>query len=88
LNIDKSGEYTFTMIADDGALLIIDGTEVVRHDGLFWILELKGRIHLEIGKHPVEIAYFQKTGGRRLDILCEGPGLEKRALLPHWLTRD
>jgi hexosaminidase len=88
LNIEKPGEYTFTMIADDGALLIIDGKEVVRHDGLFWILELSGRIHLEAGKHPIQIAYFQKTGDRRLDILCEGPGLERRALFPHWLFRN
>ena len=88
LNIEKPGEYTFTVIADDGALLIIDGKEVVRHDGLFWILELNGRIHLEAGKHPIQIAYFQKTGDRRLDILCEGPGLERRALFPHLLTRD
>lgn len=87
LDIEKPGEYTFTMIADDGALLIIDGKEVVRHDGLFWILELSGRVRLEAGKHPIQIAYFQKTGDSRLDILCEGPGLEKRDLLPHWLFR-
>ena len=88
LDIQKPGEYAFTMVADDGALLIIDGKEVVRHDGLFWILELTGRTRLEAGKHPIRIAYFQKTGDRRLDILCEGPGLEKRALFPHWLFRN
>jgi len=87
LNIQKPGEYTFTLIADDGALLVIDGQEVVRHDGLFWILELNGRIQLEAGYHPLRIVYLQKTGGKRLDILCEGPGLEKRALPPHWLFR-
>jgi len=87
LDIRDPGEYVFTMIADDGALLKIDGQELIRHDGLFWILELSGRIRLEAGKHPIEIAYFQKTGDRRLDIFCEGPGLEKRLLLPHRLFR-
>lgn len=87
LDIEKPGEYTFTMIVDDGALLIIDGQEVVRNDGLFWILENSGRIHLEAGRHLIQLAYFQKTGDRRLDIFCEGPGLEKRALFPHWLFR-
>ena len=87
LNIQKPGEYTFTLMVDDGALLVIDGREVVRHDGLFWILELSGRVRLEAGIHPLRIVYFQKTGDRRLDILCEGPGLEKRALFPHWLFR-
>ncbi len=87
LDIQNPGEYTFTMIADDGARLAIDGREVIRHDGLFWIPELSGRILLEAGRHPIEIAYFQKTGDRRLDIFCEGPGLEKRLLLPHRLFR-
>jgi len=67
--------------------LKIDGRELLRHDGLFWIIELSGRARLEAGKHPIEIAYFQKTGDRRLDIFCEGPGLEKRLLLPHRLFR-
>ena len=87
LEIKEPGEYAFTMIADDGALLKIDGRELLRHDGLFWIIELSGRARLEAGKHPIEIAYFQKTGDRRLDIFCEGPGLEKRLLLPHRLFR-
>jgi hypothetical protein len=88
LEIDKPGDYTFTMVADDGAVLVVDGQEVVRHDGLFWILELSGGIRLEAGKHPIQVTYFQKTGDRRLEIFCEGPGLEKRALLPHRLFRQ
>ena len=88
LDIERPGDYTFSMVADDGALLIIDGKEIVRHDGLFWILELSGRVRLDAGRHPVQIAYFQKSGDRRLDIFCEGPGLEKRLLFPHWLFRN
>jgi hexosaminidase len=87
LNIQKPGEYTFTLIVDDGGLIVIDGQEVVRNDGLFWMLETSGRIRLEAGIHSIRISYFQKSGGKRLDILCEGPGLEKRALFPHWLWR-
>jgi hexosaminidase len=87
LDVPQPGEYTFTISADDGAALVIDGQEVVRNDGLFWIPELSGRIQLEAGYHSLRISYFQKTGDRRLDILCEGPGLEKRALFPHWLFR-
>jgi hexosaminidase len=87
LNIQKAGEYTFTLMADDGALLAIDGQEVVRQDGLFWIPEVCGRVQLEEGLHPLRIVYFQKSGGKRLDILCKGPALEKRPLFPHWLFR-
>jgi hexosaminidase len=88
LEIERPGDYKFSVVADDGALLMIDGKEIVRHDGLFWILELSGEIRLEAGKHPIQITYFQKSGDRRLDIFCEGPGLEKQLLFPHWLFRD
>jgi hexosaminidase len=87
LEIQNPGEYTFTMIADDGARLMIDGREILRNDGLFWILQLSGQIELEAGKHPIEISYFQKSGDRSLEILCEGPGMEKRPLPPHLLFR-
>ncbi len=87
LNIPTAGEYEFTLLADDGAVLSIDGREVVRDDGLFWILEPNGRIGLEAGLHALRIVYFQRTGGRKLEVLCAGPGLEKRAIYPHWLFR-
>jgi hypothetical protein len=88
LEVQDPGEYVFTLVADDGATLKIDGRELLRHDGLFWIIDLRGRVRLEAGKHSIEIAYFQKTGDRRLDIFCEGPGLEKRLLQPHRLFRN
>jgi hexosaminidase len=87
LEIQNPGEYTFTMVVDDGARLIIDGREILRNDGLFWILQSSAQVKLEAGKHPIEIAYFQKTGDRRLEIFCEGPGMEKRPLMPHLLFR-
>lgn len=85
VQIDKPGEYAFTTISDDGALIVIGDTEVVRNDGVFGIKEVSGKITLEAGKHPLEISYFQKSGGRTLEILCEGPGVEKQNLPPHWL---
>ena len=85
VQIDKPGEYTFTTISDDGALIVIGDTEVVHNDGVFGIKEVSGKITLEAGKHPLEISYFQKSGGRTLEILCEGPGVEKQNLPPHWL---
>lgn len=85
VQIEKPGEYTFTVISDDGALISIGDTEVARNDGVFGIREVCGKIALEAGKHPLKIFYFQKSGGRNLEILCEGPGIEKQYLPPHWL---
>ncbi len=85
VNIPAPGEYTFTLLADDGAAISIGDREVVRNDGLFGIKELSGQITLEAGKYPLAISYFQKKGSRELAVLCEGPGVEKQPLPPHWL---
>ncbi|MEW5900471.1 MAG: family 20 glycosylhydrolase [Acidobacteriota bacterium] len=87
LHIERPGDYEFTVISDDGASLVIDGKEIIRDDGLFWILDHRGKLTLDTGLHPIQVLYFQKTGGRQLEILCEGPGWEKRPLPAHWLFR-
>jgi len=85
IQIAAPGDYTFWLLADDGASLEIGGREVARHDGLFWLREVSGTISLQPGKHPIQVSYFQKSGGRQLEILCAGPGAEKQALPAHWL---
>jgi hexosaminidase len=85
INIPVTGDYTFTILADDGAAVSIGDREVVRDDGLFDIKELSGQITLEAGKYPLAISYFQKTGSPGLEVLCEGPGMERQPLPPHWL---
>ncbi|MDH7512184.1 MAG: family 20 glycosylhydrolase [Clostridiales bacterium] len=85
INIPTTDEYTFTLIANDGASVSVGDKEVVRNDGLFGIRELSGKIALEAGKYPLSVSYFQKTGSRELLVLCEGPGMERQPLPPHWL---
>lgn len=85
IHIPTAGEYVFSMISDGGALLAIGDGEVVRNDGWFPTRELNGSIKLEPGAYPIKISYFQKSWGRRLEITCEGPGMRKEALPPHWL---
>jgi hypothetical protein len=85
IDIPATGEYTFTILADEGAAVSIGDKEVVRNDGLFGIKELSGKITLEAGKYPLALSYFQKTGNRRLEVFCEGPGMERQPLPPHWL---
>jgi hexosaminidase len=85
IQIDNPGEYTFTAIADDGVRIVIGEKEVVRKDGIFGLGEVSGKITLQPGKYPLEISYFQKSGDWKLEILCEGPGVEKQDLPPQWL---
>jgi len=58
---DKS--YVFKLRSDDGSILIIDGHEVVKQDGVSnrdpWIAE--GAIGLEAGFHYIDLYYTQYT---------------------------
>ena len=85
VEIEKPGEYTFTIVSDDGGSISLGDNEVARNEGVLGIKEVCGKITLRAGRYPLKIAYFQKSGGRNLQILCEGPGLEKQDLPPHWL---
>lgn len=84
IDIPAPGDYTFTLICDDGAAVRVGEKEVVRNDGLFGIKEMSGKIFLEAGKYPLAVSYFQKSGSLQLEVWCEGPGLEKQPLPPHW----
>lgn len=59
LAIDTPGSYVFGLLSDDGAKLYINGTLVVDNDGIHPAMGKKGEITLEVGRHPVEIHYFQ-----------------------------
>lgn len=84
IDIPAPGEYTFTLICDDGAEIRLGEKQVIRNEGLFGIREMRQTIFLEAGKVPLVVSYFQKSGGAQLEVWCEGPGLEKQPLPPHW----
>lgn len=85
IQIDKPGEYIFTIMAKAGASLSIGDAEVVRNNGVFVLREVCGKINLAAGKYPLQISYFQKSEEGKLEIFYEGPGVEKQTLPPQWL---
>jgi hexosaminidase len=85
IHIERDGEYAFYLSSDDGSKLSIDGTEVVNGDRMFAWKEANGKIELKRGKHSLSIVYFQTTGGQRLDVMFEGPQVEKQAIPAHLL---
>ncbi len=64
--------------AGDGA----DKSLVVDNDGLHGVQERSGSVRWTAGKHPIEITFFEKTGGQVLEVRYEGPGLAKQ-LIPN-----
>jgi hexosaminidase len=85
VQIPAAGDYTFSLQADDGARLVIAGREVARNDGVFRIREVQGQAHLDQGKWPFTLSYFQKRGDRKLEVYVEGPGIVRQVLPAHWL---
>jgi len=57
--IPQNGTYTFSLLSDDGAKLIIDGKIVIDNDGVHPPWEKTGSIYLKKGIHEIEVPYFQ-----------------------------
>ena len=77
-----TGEYIFTIAADEGAQLFLDGKAIVdtapRRDGR----EVgSAPTRLEAGtKHPLKLVYFDWAGNARVRLLWSGPGLPKSVI--------
>jgi hypothetical protein len=74
IQIPKTDVYVFYVNSDDGTRLRIGGKDVVLNDGVHGMTEIHGEIALEEGWHPIELIYFQGTGGQGLQVTWEGPG--------------
>ena len=55
----KSGNYTFSLLSDDGSKLIIDGKVVIDNDGIHPPTERIGSVYLKKGIHKIKVPYFQ-----------------------------
>jgi alpha-L-fucosidase len=68
LCIPTDDSYEFTLTADDGAQLWLDGKLVVDHDGLHSQTKKRGNAPLGAGLHSMEVRWFNKTGGAELAV--------------------
>jgi len=57
--LPQDRDFTFYLLSDDGARLIIDGKTVIDNDGIHPPVERSGRVSLKKGFHTVEVQYFQ-----------------------------
>ena len=80
ITIPQTGVYVFYTLSDDGSRLFIGDQLVVENDGLHGIKEAQGAVALEAGIHPVRVIYFQKRGGKGLDVQFQGPGVQKQSI--------
>ncbi|WP_309717462.1 DUF1549 domain-containing protein [Armatimonas sp.] len=80
LIVPKSGRYTFFLDSDDGSRLVVNGTELIKHDGIHGQGQEQSKtVPLEAGRVPIRLEYFQNTFGIGLAVSWAGPGQGPRA---------
>jgi hypothetical protein len=57
--IEDPGQYTFSLLSDDGSKLYIDGRVAVNNDGTHSARGYAGRVKLKQGWHQIRISYYQ-----------------------------
>jgi hypothetical protein len=82
INVANTGIYTFSTRSDDGSVLHIDGKPVVLNNFDQGPTTRTGQVLLAAGVHQVELQYYQKGGGRSVEM---GSGVSTN-MLPAGIT--
>ena len=77
-----SGTYTFALRSDDGAILFIDNTEIINHDGKHTYTSKTGSVFLSEGFHDIEIQYFESFGEAGLQLRWIPPNESNESIVP------
>jgi predicted alpha-1,2-mannosidase len=78
LKVPETGVYTFSLEANDGAILYLNGKLIIDNDGGHRAQVLDSKIGLKRGWHPIKVDYFQQGLAKSLKVKWEGPGVENR----------
>jgi hypothetical protein len=72
LVVSAEADYDFRLVAEDGAVLKIDGTPIVDNDGAKTApAEKTGPVHLVAGTHVITVDFLQTTGNVALQLFCK-----------------
>ena len=74
----QDGVYTFYTTSDDGSQLFIGDRRVVDNDGIHPAQERSGSIGLKKGFHPIQVTFFERSGGETLSVQVKSSGSSKR----------
>ncbi|WP_241744326.1 family 16 glycoside hydrolase [Cellulosimicrobium arenosum] len=83
LDVETAGTYEFRITSDDGARLLLDGTEVVDNPGAHGVLSEEGSVDLEAGYNALLIDHFDNAFGQRLLLEWRPPGSQDFVVVPN-----
>lgn len=75
IKIETKEVYTFYVMSDDGAVVLIDDQPVVLNDGSHSSTLANGNIALDKGYHKLEVRYYQGTESSSLKFGMKGGGV-------------
>jgi len=79
------GLYTFRIEANDGAILYVDGEELINNDGGHQAQAITGKIGLKRGLHRIKVDYFQMGRAKKLFVEWKVNKGEFREITPNML---
>jgi predicted alpha/beta superfamily hydrolase len=83
LEIREEGYYVFILDSDDGAKIYLNNDLLLANDGLHGMGNTQtSMVPLQKGFYPVRVEYFQRGGGRGLDIRYVPPGQSQPLPVP------
>lgn len=80
LKVPETGVYTFSLEANDGAILYLNGKLIIDNDGGHRAQVLDSKIGLKKGWHPIKVDYFQQGLAKTLKVKWEGPDVDNREI--------
>jgi Concanavalin A-like lectin/glucanases superfamily/Bacterial Ig domain/PA14 domain len=78
ITVPGTGDYTFTLKDDDGAIFCIHAATVIDDDFNHTGEAVSGTIRLAAGRHPFRLYYRHGAGPRELFLTYSGPGFSNR----------
>ena len=79
--IDKTDNWSFELLSDDGSTLFIDNAKVVDNDGIHGDVTKEGSVQLSKGWHSININYFNYNVGASLRLRYKTPDGEYKDCL-------
>lgn len=73
---EEDGVYRFMMGSDDGAVLYIDGKEIINIDGSHDLQAGQGYAPLQAGPHNLRLVYYDDCNDQILNLKVESPSKE------------
>jgi alpha-L-fucosidase len=86
ITVPEDNVYLFSLSSDDGSRLYIGDQLVVDNDELHASLERRGFVALAKGLHPMILAYFNKLGGKELNLRMTAIGGSLHTLSPEEIS--